>query len=170
MLYRTIRLSSSVLWASRRISSRPALSPTPRLVTQTSPPSIVRKIQVSYTDNNIIQGASRLIPEQDLEQITRSQPLGRFGSVRDIADATVYLFSDAGSYVSGQTLVGKLTWDHCYHPPELLHTNVSRSGRRCMAHCLQHHRIRYEVSGLPSFWNRSIWRYGKEEVEVVNIL
>lgn len=59
-----------------------------------------------------------MIPEQDLEQITRSQPLGRFGSVRDIADATVYLFSDAGSYVSGQTLVGKLTWDHFYHPPE----------------------------------------------------
>jgi len=35
------------------------------------------------------------------------QPLGRFGSVRDIADATVYLFSDAGSYVNGQTLVGE---------------------------------------------------------------
>ncbi|KAJ9378351.1 hypothetical protein DTO063F5_7727 [Paecilomyces variotii] len=51
------------------------------------------------------EGASRLIPEQDLEQVTRSQPLGRFGSVRDIADATVYLFSNAGSYVSGQTLV-----------------------------------------------------------------
>ncbi|KAL1851253.1 peroxisomal 2 4-dienoyl-CoA reductase sps19 [Paecilomyces lecythidis] len=51
------------------------------------------------------EGASRLIPEQDLEEVTRGQPLGRFGSVRDIADATVYLFSDAGSYVSGQTLV-----------------------------------------------------------------
>lgn len=38
---------------------------------------------------------------------TKSQPLGRFGHVRDIADATVYLFSDAGSYVTGQTLVGK---------------------------------------------------------------
>jgi 2,4-dienoyl-CoA reductase [(3E)-enoyl-CoA-producing], peroxisomal len=39
----------------------------------------------------------------------KSEPLGRFGSVRDIADATVYLFSDAGSYVSGQTLVGKVS-------------------------------------------------------------
>ena len=38
---------------------------------------------------------------------TKSQPLGRFGSVRDIADATVYLFSNTGSYVTGQTLVGK---------------------------------------------------------------
>ncbi|KAI0176221.1 NAD(P)-binding protein [Hypoxylon sp. FL1284] len=32
-------------------------------------------------------------------------PLGRFGSVRDIADATVYLFSDAGNYVTGEVLV-----------------------------------------------------------------
>ncbi|KAK4130075.1 NAD(P)-binding protein [Trichocladium antarcticum] len=32
-------------------------------------------------------------------------PLGRWGRVRDIADATVYLFSDAGNYVNGTTLV-----------------------------------------------------------------
>lgn len=42
-----------------------------------------------------------------MADIARKQPLGRLGSVRDIADATVYLFSDAGSYVTGQTLVGK---------------------------------------------------------------
>lgn len=32
-------------------------------------------------------------------------PLGRYGEVKEIADATVYLFSDAGSYVNGNTLV-----------------------------------------------------------------
>lgn len=32
-------------------------------------------------------------------------PSGRWGTVRDIADATVYLFSDAGNYVNGTTLV-----------------------------------------------------------------
>lgn len=42
-----------------------------------------------------------------MEKIVKSQPLGRFGSVRDIADAAVYLFADTGSYVSGQILVGK---------------------------------------------------------------
>lgn len=35
----------------------------------------------------------------------RKEPLGRYGSVKEIADATVYLFSDAGSYVNGHALV-----------------------------------------------------------------
>lgn len=51
------------------------------------------------------EGVDRLIPADALEAYTKSQPLGRYGSVRDIADATVYLFADTGSYVSGQTLV-----------------------------------------------------------------
>ncbi|RYP02673.1 hypothetical protein DL764_005663 [Monosporascus ibericus] len=32
-------------------------------------------------------------------------PLGRWGTIRDIADATVYVFSDAGNYVNGEILV-----------------------------------------------------------------
>jgi peroxisomal 2,4-dienoyl-CoA reductase len=32
-------------------------------------------------------------------------PSGRWGAARDIADATVYLFSEAGSYVNGHALV-----------------------------------------------------------------
>ncbi|KAI0125997.1 sporulation protein SPS19 [Xylariales sp. AK1849] len=34
-----------------------------------------------------------------------SVPLGRWGTVKDIADATVYLFSDAANYVNGEILV-----------------------------------------------------------------
>jgi len=32
-------------------------------------------------------------------------PLGRWGSIKEIADATIYLFSDAGNYVTGQVTV-----------------------------------------------------------------
>lgn len=32
-------------------------------------------------------------------------PSGRMGTVKDIADATVYLFSDAANYTNGQILV-----------------------------------------------------------------
>ncbi|KAE8132125.1 hypothetical protein BDV38DRAFT_275387 [Aspergillus pseudotamarii] len=51
------------------------------------------------------EGVDRLVPADAMEGYIKTQPLGRFGSIRDIADATVYLFADTGSYVSGQTLV-----------------------------------------------------------------
>ncbi|KAK6078096.1 sporulation protein SPS19 (short-chain dehydrogenase) [Seiridium cupressi] len=41
----------------------------------------------------------------DQSQIAASIPLGRWGTIRDIADATVYIFSDAGNYVNGEILV-----------------------------------------------------------------
>jgi 2,4-dienoyl-CoA reductase [(3E)-enoyl-CoA-producing], peroxisomal len=34
-------------------------------------------------------------------------PTGRAGHVKEIADATVYLFSEAGNYVNGAEIVGK---------------------------------------------------------------
>jgi len=39
------------------------------------------------------------------ESRARGVPSGRWGTVRDIADATVFLFSDAGNYVNGTTIV-----------------------------------------------------------------
>jgi peroxisomal 2,4-dienoyl-CoA reductase len=54
------------------------------------------------------EGMDRLTPHSDTAKDTpRKIPLGRWGSVKDIANATVYLFSDAGSYVNGDVLVGK---------------------------------------------------------------
>lgn len=75
--------------------------------------SLLLKIQLSdglgIVTLTFGQGLERLLPSDAKAAYIRSQPLGRFGHVRDIADATVYLFSDAGSYVTGQTLVGKFT-------------------------------------------------------------
>jgi peroxisomal 2,4-dienoyl-CoA reductase len=53
------------------------------------------------------EGMARLStsnPEEQAELI-RSVPSGRYGTVKDIADATVYLFSDAGALVNGHILV-----------------------------------------------------------------
>jgi peroxisomal 2,4-dienoyl-CoA reductase len=46
--------------------------------------------------------ASSLVSARERD---RAIPSGRWGTVRDIADATVFLFSDAGNYVNGTTLV-----------------------------------------------------------------
>ena len=43
--------------------------------------------------------------EQTAVHIGAKSPLGRSGSTLDIAEAALYFMSDAGSYVTGQTLV-----------------------------------------------------------------
>jgi peroxisomal 2,4-dienoyl-CoA reductase len=53
------------------------------------------------------EGMSRL-SKSDAESKSKAAkmiPIGRWGTVKEIADATVYLFSDAGNYVNGETLV-----------------------------------------------------------------
>ncbi|KAI2635277.1 hypothetical protein GGS21DRAFT_538993 [Xylaria nigripes] len=51
------------------------------------------------------EGMERLSARGDDQQGAKHIPSGRWGTVRDIADATVYLFSDAGNYVNGDVLV-----------------------------------------------------------------
>jgi len=48
------------------------------------------------------EGMNRLAPAR--EDRTPQFPLGRQGHVKDVANATVFLFSDAGSYITGQVL------------------------------------------------------------------
>ncbi|RKU46297.1 hypothetical protein DL546_007696 [Coniochaeta pulveracea] len=52
------------------------------------------------------EGMERLASQQ-LEQRERTEgvPSGRWGTVRDIADATVFVFGDAGNYINGTTIV-----------------------------------------------------------------
>ena len=51
------------------------------------------------------EGVRRLTNEQSREGAIRSNPLGRMGTVEDIANASLYLCSEAASFVNGVTLV-----------------------------------------------------------------
>lgn len=49
------------------------------------------------------EGMSRLMP--DSENAAKKVPLGRWGTTRDIAESTVFLFSPAASYITGTVQV-----------------------------------------------------------------
>jgi len=51
------------------------------------------------------EGMSRLVPEQVKEKLKRKIPLGRFGRIRDVEQASVFLCSDAASFINGTVLV-----------------------------------------------------------------
>lgn len=51
------------------------------------------------------EGMERLAKKRQGQNPWKGIPSGRMGSVKDIADATVYLFSDAANYVNGDVLV-----------------------------------------------------------------
>lgn len=53
------------------------------------------------------EGVARLSKQDNRDKTNKAIPSGRMGTVKEIADATVYLFSDSGNYVNGNTLVGK---------------------------------------------------------------
>jgi 2,4-dienoyl-CoA reductase [(3E)-enoyl-CoA-producing], peroxisomal len=47
----------------------------------------------------------RLSRSEDVQAGMKRVPLGRWGTVKEIADATVWLFSDAANFVNGETVV-----------------------------------------------------------------
>jgi len=51
------------------------------------------------------EGMKRLLPPQLKESLTKKIPMKRFGRIRDIEDAALFLCSPAASYVNGVTLV-----------------------------------------------------------------
>ena len=58
------------------------------------------------------EGDDRLSPKSPTGQNHSPLPLGRKGDSRDIANATVFLFSDAASFISGQILVVDGAYEH----------------------------------------------------------
>ncbi len=51
------------------------------------------------------EGIKRLLPPELKEKLTRRIPLQRFGRIKDIENAALFLTSDAASYINGVTLV-----------------------------------------------------------------
>jgi peroxisomal 2,4-dienoyl-CoA reductase len=51
------------------------------------------------------EGMSRLVPAEVKEKLRRKIPLGRFGRIKDIEQAAVFLCSDAASFINGIVLV-----------------------------------------------------------------
>jgi peroxisomal 2,4-dienoyl-CoA reductase len=51
------------------------------------------------------EGMDRLAGDSDMETIYKKVPTGRWGLVKEIADATVFIFSDAANFVNGEALV-----------------------------------------------------------------
>jgi peroxisomal 2,4-dienoyl-CoA reductase len=51
------------------------------------------------------EGMKRLVPEPVKEKLRKTVPLGRFGLIKDIEAAAVFLCSDAASYINGAVLV-----------------------------------------------------------------
>lgn len=51
------------------------------------------------------EGMARLSNEKGREKSYKTIPSGRYGTVKEIADATVFLFSDSGNFINGETIV-----------------------------------------------------------------
>jgi peroxisomal 2,4-dienoyl-CoA reductase len=51
------------------------------------------------------EGMKRLVPEPVKDKLRKNIPLGRFGRIRDIERAAVFLCSEAASFINGEILV-----------------------------------------------------------------
>jgi 2,4-dienoyl-CoA reductase [(3E)-enoyl-CoA-producing], peroxisomal len=54
----------------------------------------------------------------DGKTIPRLIPLGRYGDAREVANAAVFLFSDAGAFITGQVIV--VDGGGCHFPSSTL--------------------------------------------------
>ncbi|MBL8157544.1 MAG: SDR family oxidoreductase, partial [Anaerolineae bacterium] len=53
----------------------------------------------------VLTDLTKDLPAEITEQLNKNIPLGRWGTVDDVAQATAFLASDDASYITGQVLV-----------------------------------------------------------------
>ena len=69
------------------------------------------------------EGMRRLAPGEVGRRILEQIPLGRFGTIDDVAGCALFLASDAGAWITGAVLV--VDGGHCVAPPPLVMSPAS---------------------------------------------
>ncbi|PFH48164.1 hypothetical protein AMATHDRAFT_66110 [Amanita thiersii Skay4041] len=62
------------------------------------------------------EGMGRLAPKAYKEHLLKTSPSGREGDVKDVGNATIFLFSDAASFITGQVIIVDGAYEHLRTP------------------------------------------------------
>jgi 3-oxoacyl-[acyl-carrier protein] reductase len=61
----------------------------------------VNSLAPGYFDSDMVSG----LTERQVQKLVRATPLGRLGTIEEIAEAALFLISPAASFITGHTLV-----------------------------------------------------------------
>jgi len=71
------------------------------------------------------EGMDRLSSARTRGEAIAATPMGRFGDIKDVSNATVFLFSDVACFITGQILVVDGGNEHQRtHPGEALNSSI----------------------------------------------